>query len=73
MECLKEATQLGGGEKGMAKKDTKLASQILMAGAIVSILLAGIGYLGTDIWLASTQWLLVAAVLALFGVYLKMD
>jgi len=57
----------------MAKKDTKLASQILMAGAIVSILLAGIGYLGTDIWLASTQWLLVAAVLALFGVYLKMD
>jgi len=27
--------------------------------------------LGTDIWLASTQWLLVAAVLALFGVYLK--
>ena len=26
---------------------------------------------GTDIWLASTQWLLVAGVLGLFGVYLK--
>jgi len=43
----------------------------LMGGALISVLLAGIGYLGTDIWLASTQWLLVAAVLALFGVYLK--
>jgi len=46
-------------------------SQVLMGGALISVLLAGIGYLGTDIWLASTQWLLVAAVLALFGVYLK--
>lgn len=57
----------------MSKKDKKLASQILMGGAVVSIVLAGIGYLGTDIWLASTQWLLVAAVLALFGVYLRME
>ena len=56
----------------MKKKDMKLASQILIGAATVSVILAGIGYLGTDIWLASTQWLLVAAVLALFGVYLKM-
>ena len=55
----------------MSKKDTKLFSEILMASAVVSVLFAGIGYLGTDIWLASTQWLLVAAILALFGVYLK--
>lgn len=57
----------------MAKKDLKTASQILMAGSFLSVLLAGIGYLGTDIWLASTQWLLAAAVLGLFGVYLKMN
>lgn len=57
----------------MKKKDVKLASQVLIGGAVVSVLLAGIGYLGTDIWLASTQWLLVAAVLALFGVYAKMS
>ena len=57
----------------MSKKDTRLISQILMGGAVISILLAGIGYLGTDIWLASTQWLLVAAVLALFGVYTKLE
>ena len=55
----------------MTKKDTKMASQILMAGSFVSVVLAGIGYLGNDIWLASTQWLLVAGVLGLFGVYLK--
>ena len=57
----------------MKKKDLKTASQILIGGAIISILLAGIGYMGTDIWLASTQWLLVTAVLALFGVYTKLN
>ncbi|MGD8744128.1 MAG: hypothetical protein PVJ52_00850 [Candidatus Woesebacteria bacterium] len=54
------------------KKDIMLYSQILMGGAVISVLLAAIGYLGTDIWLASTQWLLVAAVLALFGVYTRL-
>ena len=57
----------------MKKKDMGLVSQVLMGGAVISVLLAGIGYTGTDIWLASTQWLLVAAVLALFGVYLKLN
>jgi hypothetical protein len=55
------------------KKDIKLISQVLMGSAIISILLAGIGYLGIDIWLASTQWLLVAAILALFGLYTRME
>jgi hypothetical protein len=55
------------------KKDIKLVSQVLMGSAIISILLAGIGYLGVDIWLASTQWLLVAAILALFGLYTRME
>ncbi len=57
----------------MAKKDLKLISQVLLGGAVISIIFAGIGYLGTDIWLASTQWLLVGAVLALFGVYAKLE
>jgi len=57
----------------MKKGDLKTVSQILMAGAMVAIILSAIGYLGTDIWLASTQWLLVAAVLALFGVYTKVS
>ena len=57
----------------MAKKDKLLQSQILMTGSVVSVLLSAIGYLGSDIWLASSQWLLVSAVLALFGVYLKLE
>lgn len=55
----------------LKKKDWKMASQVLMGGAVISVILAGIGYLGTDIWLASTQWLLVAGVLAVFGLYTK--
>ena len=57
----------------MKKKDLRLLSQILMSGAVVSVLFSGIGYLGSDLWLASTQWLLVAVVFALFGVYLRME
>ncbi len=56
----------------MKKKDMKMASQLFMGGAVIAVLLSAIGYLGTDIWLASTQWLLVAVVLALFGVYTRM-
>lgn len=55
----------------MTKKNMKSASQVLMVLSFGSVILSGIGYLGTDIWLASTQWLLVAGVLGLFGVYLK--
>ena len=57
----------------MKKKDTKIYSKYLMKGAFLAIVLAAVGYLGYDIWLASTQWLLVAAVMALFGVYLKLS
>ena len=56
----------------MKIKESKELSKFLMMGAAVSIALSAVGYLGYDIWLASTQWLLVAAVLALFGVYLKL-
>ena len=57
----------------MKKGDIGRLSQVLMGGAVISVVLAAIGYLGTDIWLASTQWLLVAAVLALFAVYAKLS
>ena len=57
----------------MKKKDLKTLSQILILGSLVSVILAGVGYLGFDLWLASTQWLLISAVLALFGVYTKLS
>lgn len=57
----------------LKKKDWRQTSQVFMAGAIIAIIMSGLGYTGADIWLASTQWLLVAAVLALFGIYARMN
>lgn len=58
----------------MAKSSKNMdSSKVLMSLALLAVLLSGLGYLGTDIWLASTQWLLVSAVLALFGVYMKLN
>lgn len=55
------------------KKDIRTLSQVLMGGALLAVGFSTLGYLGSDIWLASTQWLLVAAVMALFGVYTRME
>lgn len=53
------------------KKNKELISKVLVFGAVISVLFSISGWIGSDIWLASTQWLLVAAVLALFSIYLK--
>lgn len=53
------------------KKDWLLLSQLLMGSSVIAVLFSAIGYLGIDIWLASTQWLLIAAILALFGIYAR--
>lgn len=53
------------------KRDLSTLSQLFVSGSVLSVIFSAIGYLGYDIWLASTQWLLVAVVLALFGIYLK--
>jgi hypothetical protein len=63
----------GDGRVKLNKKSKESLSKYCMYGAVASVLLALVGYLGIDIWLASTQWLLVASVLALFGVYLKLS
>lgn len=55
------------------KKEFGKFSKVLMLGSLASIILAGYGYLFQDVWLASTQWLLVSAVLALFGVYARLE
>ena len=55
------------------KKDLRTLSQVLMGSSLLAVGFSALGYMGNDIWLASTQWLLVAAVLALFGVYLRME
>lgn len=48
-------------------------ARVLMAGSVVAVILAGIGAAGTDIWLASTQWLLIAIFLAVAGVFVLLE
>ena len=57
----------------MSKNTKTLLAKILMGGSLAAVLLAAVGWLGTDIWLASTQWLLIAAILACFGIYIKLE
>lgn len=44
-----------------------------MSLAVVAVGAAGWGFVFRDLVLASTQWLLVAAVLALFGLYARLE
>jgi hypothetical protein len=57
----------------LEKRDKEMLSRVLIWGAVLAVLLSVAGWLGRDIWLASTQWLLIAAVLTLFGIYLKLN
>jgi hypothetical protein len=57
----------------LSKKNKAMLLKALMWGAVVAVLMSVGGWLGIDIWLASTQWLLMAAVLTLFGIYLKLS
>jgi len=49
----------------------KNLSVIAVTLSFIAVILSIIGTFGTDIWLASSQWLLVAAVLGIYGIYLK--
>lgn len=55
------------------KKNKLIFSKVLIWGAVVAVLLSFVGWMDRDIWLASTQWLLIAAVLTLFGIYLRLN
>jgi hypothetical protein len=55
------------------KTDISMVSNVCMSASILCVALAGLGFLWKDIWLASTQWMITAAVFGLFGVYLKLN
>lgn len=57
----------------MDKKSLESISQLSIGLSLICVILAGIGALGTDIYLASTQWLLVGIFLAVLGIYAKID
>lgn len=50
----------------------KILADGLIVLAFVAVILAFAGAVGVDFWLASTQWLIVAAVLSIWAVYVKM-
>jgi hypothetical protein len=54
-------------------KDKPMASKLLLTGSFAAVLFSVFGALGSDIYLASTQWLLVSIVLAIWGVYLLLE
>lgn len=49
----------------------KQLGDVLIGLAVIGVIFSIIGALGTDIWLASTQWVLIAAVLSVWAVYVK--
>ena len=54
-------------------KDKPMAAKGLMAGSVLAVVLAIVGALGYDLYLASTQWLLVAAVLGVWAVFMLLE
>lgn len=49
----------------------KKFGDILVTLAVIGVIFAMIGAFGKDVWLASTQWILVSAVLSIWAVYVK--
>jgi len=48
-------------------------SKYLMYGSFLTVLFAAEAWIGPDIWLAATQWLLVALLLIAFAIYLRLS
>ena len=55
------------------KSDLRRYSHYLVWGAVAAVGLSTLDFLGISFWLTATQWLVVAGVLATFGIYAKMD
>ena len=47
------------------------AGDVLIVISVIAVILSMIGAFGSDLWLASTQWVLGAGVLAIWAVYVK--
>lgn len=51
----------------------KIMADGMFTFASVAILAAMVGWSAGDVWLASTQWMLVAIVLLLIAIYIKLS
>ncbi|OGV94155.1 hypothetical protein A3A66_03180 [Microgenomates group bacterium RIFCSPLOWO2_01_FULL_46_13] len=57
----------------MRDKDKPMVSKVFVILSVIAVVFSIIGAFGADIYLASTQWLLIAGVLAAWGVYLLLE
>jgi hypothetical protein len=50
----------------------KTTASVLMVLSVIAIILAVYGaFANSDLWLASTQWLIIAGVLAIYALFYK--
>lgn len=57
----------------MRNKDKLALGKFLLYGSVICAGLAIIGSLGSDLWLASTQWMLVGLTLAVWSVFVLIE
>ena len=57
----------------LRNKDKLALAKLLGYFSVVCTILAFIGSLGTDLWLASTQWLLVGLTCAVWAVFVLIE
>jgi hypothetical protein len=57
----------------LKRREWRQWARFLMSGSALAVFAATWGFVFYDFILASTQWLLVAAVLAIFGLYARLE
>ena len=57
----------------IADKNKPAVAKVFVYLSVVCVVLAIIGATGNDLFLASTQWLLVGIILSIWGVYLLVE
>lgn len=57
----------------LSARDRKTIAAFSMALSVICIIFAAVGALLTDIILASTQWILLAVLFAVWGLYMKFE
>ncbi|NCP46983.1 hypothetical protein AUJ42_00450 [Candidatus Collierbacteria bacterium CG1_02_44_10] len=57
----------------MRNKDKLMVGKVLIYASIGCAMLSFMGAFGTDLWLASTQWMLVGLTLGIWGVFVLIE
>lgn len=57
----------------MRNKDKLMVGKMLINASVLCVVFALLGSLGSDWWLASTQWMLVSLTFAIWGVFVLIE